>query len=77
MLQTLSIQFDEILNKRPPVLNGHLNIRDSTPSSSQKDPYLHINSPIIEKMKKSKMAYEINVIIPLYNSNQFDVYCRR
>ena len=39
------------INKRPTGPNGHLSIRDSTPTSCQKGSYLHINSHIIEKIK--------------------------
>ena len=35
-------------NKRTMGLNGHLSIRDSTPTSCHQVSYLHINSPIIE-----------------------------
>ena len=35
-------------NKRPTGLNGHLSIKDFTPTSCQKGSYLYINNPIIE-----------------------------
>ena len=37
------------VNKRPTGLNGHLSIRDFTPTSCQKGSYLYINNPIIEQ----------------------------
>ena len=43
-------QFFKIIKKRPTCLNGHLSIRDFTLTSCQKGAYLHINSPIIEKI---------------------------
>ena len=39
---------EQIGNKRPTGLNGHLSIRDFTLTSCQKGSYLYINSPIIE-----------------------------